>query len=71
MNCPGLRSLAAKSPLCPHAGCVGVVMGVILTRGLGPLGVLGGGMRAESLGGVLRLVRSWGERVFEYAGAVR
>lgn len=42
MNVPGFRSLVAKSPLCPFAGWEEVVMGVILTTGLGPLGVFGG-----------------------------
>lgn len=56
MNVPGLRSLAAKSPLWPDAGWEGEVMGVILTGVHGPLDVFGG------IGGVsgawfLRFVR--------------
>jgi hypothetical protein len=42
MNFPGLRSLDAKRPDCPYAGCAGEVMVVILTRGHGPFGVLWG-----------------------------
>ena len=49
MKVPALRSFAAKSPFCPFAGWEGVVIGVILTRGDGPLGLLGG-MDMASLG---------------------
>jgi hypothetical protein len=42
MKEPGSRFLAAKRPLCPCAGWVGVVMGVMRTRRLGPKAVLGG-----------------------------
>ena len=51
MNVPGFRSFVAKRPDCPQAGWEGEVMGVILTRGEGPLGVFGG------------IVRDSGERV--------
>jgi hypothetical protein len=70
INAPGLRSLAAKSPHWPAAGCDGEDIGVILASWQGPLGVLDG-MLKESLVPVLREVRFAGVSVRECAGAVR
>lgn len=58
---PGLRSFEAKSPDCPLAGWAGEVMGVILPRLQGPLGVLAG-FSGMSRGRVRRAVRWAGVR---------
>lgn len=42
MKVPGLRSLVAKSPDCPLAGCDGEEIGVIFTNWHGPLAVFAG-----------------------------
>lgn len=59
MKEPGFKSLAAKSPNCPFAGCEGSVMGDILTRVHVPRGVLGGTclVLSASLGRVRRMLR--------------
>ena len=70
MKVPGLRSLEAKSPLWPFAGCVGIRMGVILTSGQTPWGVFGG-MSRVSVGRARRAARCSGVMVGEYDGATR
>jgi len=55
INVPGLRSFVAKSPLWPHAGWDGVVIGVIFTSGQSPKGVVAG-ISGDSFGRVCRAV---------------
>jgi len=64
MKVPGFRSFVAKRPDCPQAGWEGDMMGVILTRAEGPLGVFCGMVR-ESGERVRRVVRLVGVSVGE------
>ena len=64
MKVPALSSFAAKSPFCPFAGWERVVIGVILTSGDGPLGMLGG-IEMASLGRDRRDERCAGVRLGE------
>jgi len=70
INVPGFRSFAAKSPDCPLAGWEGVVIGVILTRGQGPFGVLAG-MERVSFGRFRRDEMWSGVRLEEWEGVLK
>lgn len=70
MKVPGLRSLVAKSPDWPFAGCEGLFIGVIFAREHGPLGVFGGMSRVS--GGFARRAERWVDaRDLLCIGAVR
>lgn len=56
ISIPGFRSLLAYNPHWPLAGWEGSLIGVILTRGEGPL-VCEGGMGRASGVGVRRVLR--------------
>lgn len=67
MKEPGLRSLAAKRPAWPYAGCAGSAIWAIFTRGQGPLGAFSG-IESASCGLMCRLARCSGLRLGEYEG---
>lgn len=70
MKDPGLRSLVAKRPAWPQAGCAGSVICVIFTMGQGPFGRFGG-IESASCGLIRRLARCSALKLGEYEGFLR